>query len=365
VVTDSSAANATDRAWVDVDLAALARNARHISAASGARLLPMVKANGYGLGAVAVAQALEPLEPWGYGVATLEEGAELRRAGIARRIVLFTPAMPGWFAALRREGVTPVLGDPAALGAWLAQSPVPPFHLGIDTGMSRAGLGCDDAAALAATRALVEGAAGYEGACTHFHSAELDTAATDAQWSRLEQAIAAIGVRPPLVHAANSAAALRGRHHAGDLVRPGIFLYGGRVGADIPATVAALRGRVVSVRRLGRGASVSYGATWRAAAPATIATVAAGYADGVLRALGNSGAAELNGRRVPIRGTVTMDMTMLETGEDARIGDVATLYGGLVTLDEQAEAAGTVSYELLTALGTRLERRYGAGATDR
>ena len=364
MVTDSSA-NATDRAWVDVDLAALARNARRITAASGARLLPMVKANGYGLGAVAVAKALEPLEPWGYGVATPEEGAELRAAGIGRRIVLFTPAMPGWFPRLRRDDVTPVLGDPAALGAWLAEGPARPFHLGIDTGMSRAGLGYDDGVALAATRTLVAGAAGYEGACTHFHSAELDAAATEAQWSRFEQAIAAIGSRPPLVHAANSAAALRGTRHAGDLVRPGIFLYGGRVGSETPATVAALRGRVVSVRRLGPGASVSYGATWRATAPVTVATVAAGYADGVLRALGNAGTAELNGRRVSIRGTVTMDMTMLETGDDVRIGDVATLYGGLVTLDEQAAAAGTVSYELLTALGARLERRYGASVAAR
>ncbi len=357
MVTDSSAANAPDRAWVDVDLDALAANARRVAAASGARLLPMVKANGYGLGAAAVARALEPLDPWGFGVATPEEATDLRAAGIARRILLLTPALPGWFAALRRDAVTPVLGDVEAVGAWIAANPDRPFHLGIDTGMSRAGLAHGDADAIAAVRSLVEGSSGYEGACTHFHSAELDPSATAAQWARFERVVAGLGNRPPLLHAANSAAALR-RGHAGDLVRPGIFLYGGRA-VEEPVPVAALRGRVVAMRRIAAGDSVSYGGTWRATVPVTIATVAAGYADGVLRSLGNRGTVELKGRRAPIRGSVTMDMTMLEVGEDVRRGDVATFYGGLVTLDEQAEAAGTVSYELLTALGGRVDRRYG------
>ena len=357
MATDSSAANATDRAWVDISLGALAANARRVADVSRARLLPMVKANGYGLGAVLVARALEPLEPWGYGVATPEEGAELRAAGIERRILLTTPAPPGWFPALRRDAVTPVLGDVAALAAWIAANPDRPFHVGIDTGMSRAGLSHDDRAMLDAARALLSGATGYEGACTHFHSAEEDAAATGAQWERFGQAIAALGPRPPMVHAANSAAALQGTRYAGDLVRPGIFLYGGRAGARDPEPVAALRGRVIAIRRIPAGASVSYGSTWRAPGPTTIATVALGYADGLLRSLGNRGVAELNGRRVPIRGSVTMDMTMLEAGNDVRTGDVATFYGGAVTLDEQAAAAGSVSYELLTALGRRVERR--------
>ena len=210
---------------------------------------------------------------------------------------------------------------------------------------------------LDAARALLSGATGYEGACTHFHSAEEDAAATGAQWERFGQAIAALGPRPPMVHAANSAAALQGTRYAGDLVRPGIFLYGGRAGARDPEPVAALRGRVIAIRRIPAGASVSYASTWRAPGPTTIATVALGYADGLLRSLGNRGVAELNGRRVPIRGSVTMDMTMLEAGDDVRIGDVATFYGGAITLDEQAAAAGTVSYELLTGLGRRVDRR--------
>ena len=357
MVTDSSAANATDRAWVDISLGALAANARRVADVARARLLPMVKANGYGLGAVPVARALEPLEPWGFGVATPEEGAELRAAGIERRILLTTPAPPGWFAALRRHAVTPVLGDVAAIAAWIAANPDRPFHVGIDTGMSRAGLSHDDPAMLEAARSLLAGAAGYEAACTHFHSAEEDAAATGVQWERFGRAVAALGPRPPMVHAANSAAALQGTRYAADMVRPGIFLYGGRAGPADPQAVASFRGRVIAVRRIPAGEAVSYGSTWRAPAPTTIATVAAGYADGLPRSLGNRGAAELNGRRVPIRGSVTMDMTMLEAGNDVRIGDVATFYGGAVTLDEQAAVAGTVSYELLTAIGRRVERR--------
>ncbi len=358
MATASAAANAIDRAWVDVGLDALAANARRVAEVAGVRLLPMLKANGYGLGAVPVARALEPLDPWGFGVATAEEGRELRAAGIARRILLVTPAPPGWFPALRRDAVTPVLGDVAAIAAWIAANPDRPFHVGIDTGMSRAGLPYDDGPALEAARALVAGSSGYEGACTHFHSAERDPGATDAQWERFHLAVAQLGPRPPLLHAANSAAALQGSRYAADLVRPGIYLYGGRAGAGEPAPVAALRGRVVAIRRVAAGETVGYGASWRASAPATIATVAAGYADGVPRRLGNRGTAELNGCRVPIRGSVTMDMTMLETGEDVALGDVATFYGGLVSLDEQAGAAETLSYELLTALGARLERRY-------
>jgi alanine racemase len=361
VATDSPAANAADRAWADIDLGALAANARRVARVSGARLLPMVKANGYGLGAVAVMRALEPLDPWGFGVATPEEGADLRAAGLDRRVLLVTPALPGWFPALRRDAITPVLGDVEAIRAWVDAAPDRPFHVGIDTGMSRAGIAFDDRAALAAARSLVDGSAAYEGACTHFHSAESDAGATDLQWTRFQESVASLGRRPPIVHAANSAAALRGSRHAGDLVRPGIFLYGGRAGAEVPAPVVSLRARIVALRRLTAGESVSYGATWSTEHATTIATVGAGYADGIPRGLGNRGVIELNGARVPIRGTVTMDMTMLETDASVRRGDIATIYGGQVSLDEQAELAGTVSYELLTSLGCRLERRYGGG----
>lgn len=347
------------RAWVDVDLSALQANARTVTARSGARLLPMVKANGYGLGAVPVARALEAVDPWGYGVATPEEGAELRAAGVERPIVVFTPLLPAWCDACLAARLTPVVGDVEALAAWRPTGR--PFHLEIDTGMGRAGVRWDDAAALEAMRTALRNGAACEGVFTHCHSADVAPATCDAQWERFLAVLGSLPARPPLVHAANSAAALRGARMAGDLVRPGIFLYGGDAGeAALP--VAALRARVVAVRRVPAGATVSYGATWTAARPTTIATLGVGYADGVLRSLSNRGRVELAGDVRPVAGRVTMDMTMVDMGDTpVAIGDVATLFGGRVTLEAQAAAAGTISYELLTALDRRVERRYSGG----
>ena len=349
------------RAWVDVDLSALLANARTVMGRSGARLLPMVKANGYGLGAVRVAHALDALDPWGFGVATPGEGAELRAAGIERPVVVFTPLVPAWREACLAAGLTPVIGDARALSCWTPTGR--PFHVEIDTGMDRAGVRWDDADSLEALRAALRDGAACEGVLTHFHSAETDPAACELQWQRFRAVVASLPTRPALVHGANSAAALRGSAYAGDVVRPGIFLYGGAAGASpLPAPVAALRGLVVAVRRIAAGDSVSYRATWTAARATTIATLALGYADGVLRSLSNRGAVELGGRVRPIVGRVTMDMTMLDMGDaHAEPGDVATLFGGRVTLDEQAAAAGTIAYELLTALGRRVERRYTGG----
>ncbi len=363
VVTLTSVdADSGARAWVDVDLGAVVANGRRVAQVSGARLLPMVKANGYGLGAVQVSRALEALDPWGFGVATTDEGETLRSAGIGRPVVVFTPLIGGWIDAMLRAELRPVICDARTLRRWLETAPGRPFHVGVDTGMARAGVPWDDRASVAALRELLVEAPGYEGVCTHFHSADTDPASVDAQRRRFEETIAALGRRPPLVHSANSAAALAARGDPGDLVRPGIFLYGGQAGGAVPTPVAALRAVVVAVRDVASGASVSYGATWRPPGGVRIATLALGYADGLLRSLSNRGVVELAGARVPIRGRVTMDMTLVEAPPSVSAGDVATVFGGQVTLDEEAELAGTISYELLTALGARLPRRYAGGS---
>lgn len=345
------------RAWVDVDLAALLANARTIQTASGVRLLPMVKANAYGLGVVPVTRALEALDPWGYGVATVSEGAELRDARIARPIVVFSPFRAADTEGYLRHGLRPSIGDRDALLAWLAAGGRP-FHLDIDTGMSRSGFRWDESREIAELRPLLDGAAGWEGIYTHFHSSERDPAATERQWQRFMEVLAAMPRRPQLIHAANSGAALRGPRYAGDLVRPGIFLYGGRAGEIGPRPVAALRARVLATRQVPTGESVSYGATWSAPRDTLVATVGVGYADGVHRSLSGVGTIELGRQVVPIVGRVTMDFTMVAAPAGCVPGDVATIFGGLVSLDAQAEAAGTISYELLTALGGRLARRY-------
>jgi alanine racemase len=352
----------TMRAWVDVNLAALVANARTIAAVSGSRLLPMVKANGYGLGAVELARALQAVDPWGFGVASIDEAEVLRRAGVTRPVLVVTPLLPEWIEHHLALDLRPSIGDPLALQAWTAQTQRP-FHVEIDTGMSRSGVCWNDRAALEQIRGVLGSAPGWEGVYTHFLDAESDVAVTDLQWARFQQVLESFPKRPALVHAANSAAALRGRCYAADLVRPGIYLYGGQVGTAVPEPVAALRARVVAIRAVSAGDSVGYAASWWADRESTVATLTVGYADGFPRSAQPTEQPrlrqiELNGRLVEVVGRVTMDMCMVRVDQSVSIGDVGTVYGGLVSLDAQAKCAGTISYELLTRIGPRVSRRY-------
>ncbi len=344
----------TGRAWVEVDLANLVANARTVQAAAGAKLLPMVKASGYGLG-LRVVHALDDLDPWGFGVATIDEGIELREAGIRRPVVVFTPPLLDQQSAYVSHDLTAVLDDVAVIAGWQL-----PYHLEIDTGMGRCGIRWTDAHLSSLSSARMEGV------FTHFYAADEgpDTVAT--QWSRFEEALSRLGTRPPLVHAANSAGAWRLEQRL-DLVRPGIFLYGGRIGSDLPTPkpVASVRARVVSIRRLSEGDSVSYGAQWAAPHDTVVATVGIGYADGIRRAVQGKAHAIVKGIRYPIVGRVTMDFVMVDVGANTQgiaPGDVATLIGEAdgaeITLDEVARWAGTISYEILTGLGSRLPREY-------
>jgi len=210
------------RTWADIDLGAVLANARTVRDASGARLLPMVKADAYGLGARAVTRALEAVEPWGYGVATVEEGEQLRAAGIERPVVVFTPLQLEWCDRLRGSRLRPVVDSLETLDAWV-RGGSEPYHVELDTGMSRAGFSVRDTALIGAlgTRLRQHPA---EGIFTHFHSAGESQASVDTQWSRFQAVVPSLAPGPVLLHAANSAAALQGRRYAADLVRPGIFL---------------------------------------------------------------------------------------------------------------------------------------------
>jgi alanine racemase len=348
------------RAWVDIDLGALRRNGAAVAARAGVPLLPMIKADAYGLGAVRVARVLEELDPWGFGVATVREGEELRRIGITRPIVVFTPVLPPELDAVRRAQLRPALESREAIQRWGVTGQ--PWHLSIDTGMSRAGVRWTDIADL---RALLE-LAPPEGAFTHFHSAEIDDASRAVQERRFAEALAALPVRPMVLHADNGAAVARSDGSRWDVVRPGIFLYGvgSGPGARIaPEPVVAVRARVVSTRWVENGESVSYLATYRAVGRRRIATVPLGYADGYRRSLSNRATVVVNGRRAPVAGLVTMDMTMIDVTDVAcEIGDVVTLLGRdgdeLIEVAELAEASGLSPYELLTGLRQRLPRRY-------
>jgi alanine racemase len=201
------------------------------------------------------------------------------------------------------------------------------WHLQIDTGMNRAGIGWRDVGAIA----TVAGLSPPEGAFTHFHSADLDDGSMEEQERRFRAAIGALSARPPILHVENSPAIARRAGSAWDLVRPGVFLFGvgsGPGAAIEPEPVVHLRARIVEVRTIAAGESVSYAATWRASGPRRIATASIGYADGYRRSLGNRAQALVRGQRVPVAGLVTMDMVMLDVSDaPCEVGDVATLLG--------------------------------------
>src|SRR5580765_3951967 len=291
------------RAWVEVDLGALRRNGAALASRARVPLLAVIKADGYGLGAVRVADALEPLAPWGFGVATVAEGVELRDAGVARPILVLSPVLPDEYDAIRSADLRPSLGSTAAITDWM-RSGAGPWHLAIDTGMNRAGISWTEVESLRETL----GPAQPEGAYTHFHSADANDASVSEQLRRFRCALESMPARPKYLHAENSPALERGGASPWDLARPGVFLYGvgGGEGATLsPEPVAHLRARVIDLRSVPDGDTVSYGGTWRARGTRRIATLGIGYADGYRRALSNRGVVLLNGTRVPVVGIVT------------------------------------------------------------
>lgn len=365
----------TTRAWVEVDLDALRDNYRAVRAAVGPlpAIIAMVKADAYGLGAARVVRTLEPLDPWGYGVATAVEGAALRDMGVRRPIVVFAPMPPTSMATAAAAGLVATISDIDMLDSWAALSrrhgPLE-FHAEIDTGMGRAGFDWRSTPEWSpAVRQRCDTALRWTGAFTHFHGADsADATASAAQWARLQDALAQLPVSREdlIVHAANSAAALRWPEYGADAVRPGIFLYGGHPAPDTsvppPRPVVAVRARLALVRDVPPGSTVGYGATHVARGWERWGTVAVGYGDGLSRRLGNQGSGLVRGQRVPFVGRISMDLTVVDiTGvPDAVPGDVVTLIGrdggAEITLDEVAAQADTISYEILTGLRPRLPR---------
>ena len=365
-----------------MDEAALRRNLRRVkdAAGPGAAVVPMLKANAYGLGVAAVLRMvraeLAADELFGIGVAAVAEGEELRALGWTGRVVVFAPAPPQEFARAARAGLTLALSDLDAVRRWARAARDAgrrlAFHAEVDTGMGRAGFFHAEASAWGpAVQAEAADLLEWEGCFTHFHSAdEPDLAPTDAQHQRLMDALRALpaGARR-VVHSSNSAASMRRHGFGGDVVRPGIYLYGGSAGPGVrPEAVASLHARIALVKEVPAGWTCGYGATYTARGPERWGTLAIGYGDGLPRALSPAGGEALvHGRRVPIIGRISMDMTVVDlTGvPGAGVGDAATLIGrdgaDEITLDEVAARVGTISYEILTGLGPRLPRLYGDG----
>lgn len=368
-----STSDPTWRAWVDVDLGALRRNYETIRrAAPAARILPVVKADAYGLGAQRVVAALERLEPWGYAVASPDEGAALRAWGVTRPVVVLFPPHDAlsWIA---EHALTPALGDLEGVRRWRgianARGSTLPFHVEIDTGMGRAGFLPEEAARwVPAVLEACDGAIRWEGVFMHLHSAdEADAPGAREQWYAFDETCRRIpDGRAEWRHVAASAAALRFPEMGADLIRPGLFLYGGGAWPDAPEpeAVVAVRARVLSTRSVPQGWTASYGATYRARGRERWATLGIGYADGYPRALSNVGTAAFERGYAPVIGRVCMDVTVVDVTdvEDVSAGSVATLIGGPpdapTALERVATRAGRISYEILTGLGARLPRVY-------
>jgi len=343
----------------------------------------MVKANAYGLGVEGVVARLEPEDPRGYGVATTAEGVRLRELGIGRPVLVFTPLPVADVEPAMEAGLTlcissvESLGEAVRVGNALGRGGE--FHLEVDTGMGRAGVPWqgvleDPVPFREALRGAGASGVRWTGCFTHFHSAdEPGSPGVQEQSRRFRACLEALGAPASgptfQLHLANSAAALRGIPGWGDPVRPGIHLYGGSVGDGWSAEpVAHLRARVVHLREARAGETLGYGSTHVAAGPERWATLSIGYGDGLPRALGNRGEVLLRGGRVPIVGRVSMDMTVVDVsrlpGDPVRLGEVATLMGrdgeGEIGVDEVASWAGTISYEVLTGLTSRLPRLWMA-----
>jgi alanine racemase len=363
------------RAWADVDLGAVRHNVgvlrRHVAPA---RLCAVVKADGYGHGAVAVAgAALEAGAEW-LAVAQAGEAVALRDDGIDAPLLLLSEP--------RADEVATVVGldlrltvYTAEMVAALAEAATSPLrlHLKVDTGMRRVGVAPDEAVALAkliADHPELE----LEGVFTHLPVADepgnpftgLQVARFDAVLDQLRSE----GVDPPLRHAANSAAALRVPEARYDLVRCGIAVYGVPPAPVLDGLVdlrgaLSLSSEVSFVKRVPGGQGISYGLRQRTRHETLVATVPIGYADGVFRSLPLAGAEVLvHGRRRRMIGVVTMDQLMIDCGSelDVRPGDPVVLLGAQgderITPDEWAEKLGTISYEVVCAIGPRVERRY-------
>jgi alanine racemase len=348
-------------ATVRIDLDALARNYRLLLArAKPGECAAVVKADAYGLGLERVARRLLREGCRRFFVATLAEARELRALAPDVEIGVFEGALASTADALVELEARPVLNALEQLERWRGKGRA---LLHVDTGMNRLGLREADVAALA-KRADAFAGIELDFVMTHLACADEPEHPLNAeQLARFEQLRALLPRARTSI--GNSAGTLTDAARRGDLARPGIALYGGNPFSDRPnpmEAVVTLTAPIHQLHEIGEPATVGYGATYVANPPARIAVVGIGYADGYPRSLGNGGTAAVAGQRVPVVGRVSMDLIALDVAvvprDAVRVGDAVELIGPTVELDEVAAAAGTISYEILTGLGTRLVREY-------
>jgi alanine racemase len=353
--------------WLEIDLAAIRGNVRRLRELTAAPVMAVVKANGYGHGLAAAAQAAQAGGAGWLGVARLDEALQLRAAGLGGRILVLGCTPPDGVPAAVEHEIALTLYDSGLARACAGGVRV---HVKVDTGMGRLGVPHEQAAAFFQTLRHLPGMT-VEGVFTHFARADEpgETATPDqlARFTQLLGKLAAAGMRPPLVHAANSAAALNFPAARFDLVRPGIAIYGMNPapGSPLPPgfqPALAWKARLSSVKDAPPGHGVSYGHRYVTSRRERLGVAAVGYADGFRRAAGN--VVLIGGRRVPVVGNVTMDQVVvsLEAVPEAQVGDEVVLIGSqagdTITAEEVAARWGTIAYEVTCGVAARVPRVY-------
>ena len=356
-------------AQLTVRLGSLAGNYREaVRRATSAAVAPVVKANAYGMGSPPVAHALSAAGADSLFVARITEGIEIRALLPRARIFILDGVAAGTAPALLAHRLIPVLNSLDEIAEWStfarAEHRELEAALHIDTGMNRSGLSHAELSQLVSR--LRQSLAGIDLVLIMSHLARADEPDRDMNWVQLARFRAGLALLPPAPASLAASAGIElGRDYRFDLVRPGLAIYGGNPIATRPnpyRTVAVLTGRVLQVRHIDEGETVGYGAAFTAARPSTLVTVAAGYADGIIRAMGTKGRAAIGGVYVPFAGRISMDLIVLDATDVpaaalARGAEVEFL-GDTVTLEEVADAAGTITHEVLASLGPRAHRVY-------
>lgn len=365
----------------EISLEGLRYNLRALRRVTRVPIYSVLKADAYGHGAKAVARTLERAGVDGVCVALLEEGVELREAGINCPILVMGGYYGRAWDELLHHRLIPVIYDLSQLEALAHEashgdSPPWDIHLKVDTGMSRLGISLNDlerASDLLLTRPELQ----LRGLMTHFACADENPQSVEEQLDRFalaQQKLSERGMAVEVRHAANSAALLRSERAHLDLVRPGIALFGvdPSPAADTPRPtlrpVMRVQSQVIALRELAVGDCVGYGATWKAERASKIATIPIGYADGLSRLDSSNGAVLIRGKRAPIVGAVSMDLTTIDVTDipGAQVGDDVVILGkqkgplgeDTITANEIAAREGTIAWEVLTNVSRRVPRFY-------
>lgn len=366
--------------WAEVSLGAIRHNASLFKSSlkDACRFMAVVKANGYGHGSIAVAKAAISAGADYLGVALVDEAIRLRDAGIDVPILVLGYTAPyAVMKAIQHQVSLTVFSEQVLDEIIVCTEEIKQparIHLKIDSGMTRIGVTSHEEALSLARKAVSSRFVKLEGLFTHFADADsIDPSYTQRQFQRFQAFIRRLedhGIRIPLKHACNSAAAMQYPDMHLDMVRVGIALYGLYPSSEVrhpgyPLKPAMqLKTRISSLKRVPAGQSVGYGRTFIPQNECLIATVPIGYADGLSRQLSNRGAALVRNRRIPIVGKVCMDQTMLNATSvpSAQIGDEVILFGGsaeaFLSIDEVAEAMNTINYEVVCLIGERVPRIY-------